>query len=95
MFESLLKSLSGELLFDELHNSTYAAGTSLAGQCVGDGIIAAISMQVGEDTLFTKIRNTKKSIEITASGRSCSHQIKDGTNRKIKPPITLLKEAII
>ncbi|REE82026.1 hypothetical protein BX611_1569 [Lutibacter oceani] len=64
MFESLLKSLSGELLFDELHNSTYAAGTSLAGQCVGDGIIAAISIQVGENTLFTKIRNTRNQLKL-------------------------------
>ena len=83
MFESLLKSLSGELLFDNLTKSIYAtdasvyrkiplaiafpkntqdlktliefaskneitlipraAGTSLAGQCVGEGIVVDIS----------------------------------------------------
>jgi len=38
-----------------------------------------ISMQVGEDTLFPKIRNTSKETEIIASGTSCRHQILDGT----------------
>ncbi|MDC0870359.1 FAD-linked oxidase C-terminal domain-containing protein [Flavobacteriaceae bacterium] len=54
-----------------------------------------ISMQVGEDTLFPKIRNTSKEIEIIASGTSCRHQILDGTNRYAKHPITVLREAII
>ena len=54
-----------------------------------------ISMQVGEDTLFPKIRNTSKETEIIASGTSCRHQILDGTNRYAKHPITVLREAII
>ncbi len=54
-----------------------------------------ISMQVGEDTLFPKIRNTSKETEIIASGTSCRHQILDGTNRHAKHPITVLREAII
>ena len=54
-----------------------------------------ISMQVGEDTLFPKIRNTSKETEIIASGTSCRHQILDGTNRNAKHPITVLREAII
>ena len=54
-----------------------------------------ISMQVGEDTLFPKIRNTSKETEIIASGTSCRHQIIDGTNRYAKHPITVLREAII
>ena len=54
-----------------------------------------ISMQVGEDTLFPKIRNTSKETEIIASGTSCRHQILDGTNRCAKHPITVLREAII
>jgi len=54
-----------------------------------------ISMQVGEDTLFPKIRNTSKETEIIASGTSCRHQILDGTNRYAKHPITVFREAII
>ena len=54
-----------------------------------------ISMQVGEDTLFPKIRNTSKETEIIASGTSCRHQILDGTNRFAKHPITVLREALI
>ena len=54
-----------------------------------------ISMQVGEDTLFPKIRNISKETEIIASGTSCRHQILDGTNRNAKHPITVLREALI
>ncbi|WP_456420952.1 FAD-binding and (Fe-S)-binding domain-containing protein [Lutibacter sp.] len=53
-----------------------------------------ISMQVGEDTLFPKIRNTNVDTIIAASGTSCRHQIKDGTSRVSKHPVTLLKEAL-
>jgi Fe-S oxidoreductase len=53
-----------------------------------------ISMQVGEDTLFPKVRNMDSTIEIIASGTSCRHQIKDGTNRLAKHPISLFKEAL-
>jgi len=53
-----------------------------------------ISMQVGEDTLFPKVRNLTETVEISASGTSCRHQIKDGTKRESKHPITLLKEAL-
>lgn len=54
-----------------------------------------ISMQVGEDTLFPKVRNLTENIEISAAGTSCRHQIKDGTNKTSKHPITLLKEALL
>ena len=54
----------------------------------------AISMQVGEDTLFPKIRNTSLETEIVAAGTSCRHQIYDGTERLAKHPITILKEAL-
>ena len=54
-----------------------------------------VSMQVGEDTLFPKIRNCSSDTEIAASGTSCRHQIFDGTKRIAKHPITLLKEALL
>jgi Fe-S oxidoreductase len=55
----------------------------------------ALSMQVGEDTLFPKIRNCNSETEIVAAGTSCRHQIFDGTQRIAKHPITLLKEALL
>lgn len=54
-----------------------------------------VSMQVGEDTLFPKIRNCASDVEIAAAGTSCRHQIYDGTKRIAKHPITILKEALL
>ncbi len=53
-----------------------------------------LSMQVGEDTLFPKIRNTVKETEIVAAGTSCRHQIYDGTKRVAKHPISILREVL-
>ncbi len=53
-----------------------------------------ISMQVGEDTLFPKIRKTKKETKIVAAGTSCRHQILDGTGRKSEHPISILKQVL-
>ncbi|MFV8465845.1 FAD-binding and (Fe-S)-binding domain-containing protein [Flavobacterium sp. LB1P62] len=50
-----------------------------------------ISMQMGEDTLFPKIRATDATITIAAAGTSCRHQIFDGTNRKALHPVSVLK----
>lgn len=54
-----------------------------------------LSMQVGEDTLFPKIRNTEDTTIIVAPGTSCRHQIKDGSGRNSKHPVTILREALI
>ena len=54
-----------------------------------------VSMQVGEDTLFPKVRNCSSETEIAAAGTSCRHQIFDGTKRIAKHPITILKEALL
>ncbi len=53
-----------------------------------------VSMQVGEDTLFPKVRNTGKDVSIAAAGTSCRHQIFDGTGRKALHPATILREAL-
>ncbi len=53
-----------------------------------------ISMQVGEDTLFPKIRNTDESVEIVAAGTSCRHQIFDGTKRTSQHPISVLRTVL-
>ena len=54
-----------------------------------------VSMQVGEDTLFPKIRNCSPETEIAAAGTSCRHQIYDGTKRLAKHPITIFKRSLI
>lgn len=53
-----------------------------------------LSMKVGEDTLFPKIRDTDNYTLIIASGTSCRHQIKDGTNRASMHPITVINQAL-
>ncbi|MEE3999443.1 FAD-linked oxidase C-terminal domain-containing protein [Tenacibaculum sp. FZY0031] len=54
-----------------------------------------VSMQVGEDTLFPKVRNCSVDTEIVAAGTSCRHQIYDGTKRLAKHPVTILREALL
>ena len=54
-----------------------------------------ISMTIGEHTLFPAIRKTDSDTIISANGTSCRHQIKDGTGRIAKHPITILKEALV
>jgi len=54
-----------------------------------------VSMQIGEDTLFPKIRNTDSSTIIVASGTSCRHQIKDGANRQGLHAISVLRKALV
>jgi Fe-S oxidoreductase len=53
-----------------------------------------ISMQMGEDTLFPKIRATDASVAIAAAGTSCRHQIFDGTSREAQHPVTILKSCL-
>ncbi|MFD1316648.1 FAD-binding and (Fe-S)-binding domain-containing protein [Namhaeicola litoreus] len=53
-----------------------------------------LSMQVGEDTLFPKVRNLNEQIEVAAAGTSCRHQIWDGTKRKAAHPVTILRAAL-
>ncbi|GAB1309773.1 FAD-binding and (Fe-S)-binding domain-containing protein [Urechidicola sp. KH5] len=54
-----------------------------------------LSMQIGEDTLFPKVRNTPEDTLIVASGTSCRHQIKDGAQREALHPVTVLLNALV
>lgn len=54
-----------------------------------------ISMQIGEQTLFPAVRKSPVNTVIAANGTSCRHQIKDGTQRKAKHPISILREALV
>jgi FAD/FMN-containing dehydrogenase/Fe-S oxidoreductase len=53
-----------------------------------------ISMQVGEDTLFPKVRSCRSSSLIAAPGTSCRHQILDGTGVRAMHPASLLLDAL-
>ncbi len=53
-----------------------------------------VSMQVGEDTLFPKLRKLPSSVQIAASGTSCRHQVLDGTNRIAEHPVSILRKAL-
>lgn len=54
-----------------------------------------VSMNIGEQTLFPAIRKADPQTLISANGTSCRHQISDGTQKKAKHPITILKEALL
>ncbi len=53
-----------------------------------------ISMQMGELTLFPAVRKANPDTIIVASGTSCRHQIKEGTQRDAIHPVTVLKKAL-
>ena len=53
-----------------------------------------VSMQMGEDTLFPKVRATHADTAISAAGTSCRHQIYDGTSRKALHPVTILRSCL-
>jgi Fe-S oxidoreductase len=53
-----------------------------------------VSMQMGEDTLFPKVRATAENVKIAAAGTSCRHQIFDGTNREAQLPVSILKSCL-
>lgn len=55
----------------------------------------AISMQIGENSVFPKIRNCSAAISISASGTSCRHQIFDGTKRITEHPVSILRKALL
>jgi Fe-S oxidoreductase len=53
-----------------------------------------VSMQVGEQTLFPKVRAWNDDALICAHGFSCRHQIADGTQKEALHPAVLIKNAI-
>jgi len=54
-----------------------------------------LSMKIGEERLFPRIKKQEKTVCIAANGTSCRHQIMDGTARESWHPISILKEALI
>jgi len=53
-----------------------------------------ISMKIGENSVFPKVRNTTKDIDIAVAGTSCRSQILDGTNRETLHPVSILLKAL-
>jgi len=53
-----------------------------------------LSMQVGEQSLFSKIRKFDPKTAISAAGTSCRHQIYDGTKKVALHPVQLLLQAL-
>lgn len=53
-----------------------------------------VSMQIGELIILPAIRKTAESVVISATGTSCRHQIKDGTDRSSFHPIEILYDAL-
>jgi len=54
-----------------------------------------LSMQMGELTLFPAVRKANRDTLIVATGTSCRHQIKEGTQRDVLHPVTLLLKSLI
>ncbi len=54
-----------------------------------------VSITIGEQTLFPAVRKASEDTIISANGTSCRHQIKDGTGKIAKHPISILREALI
>ncbi|MGZ2368335.1 FAD-binding and (Fe-S)-binding domain-containing protein [Ancylomarina sp. YFZ004] len=54
-----------------------------------------LSMQIAELKLLPAVRNTKPTTLLAASGTSCRHQIKDGSQREAQHPVEVLFEASV
>lgn len=55
----------------------------------------ALSMQIGEQSLFPAVRQAETEICISAPGTSCRQQIKDGTGRQAYHAIEILYDALL
>ena len=54
-----------------------------------------LAQQIGELVLFPAVRAAGENQTVAASGTSCRHQIKDGTNKKALHPIEVLYDALL
>jgi FAD/FMN-containing dehydrogenase/Fe-S oxidoreductase len=54
-----------------------------------------LSMQIAELKLLPAVRSTKPTTLLAASGTSCRHQIKDGSQREAQHPVEILFDALI
>lgn len=54
-----------------------------------------LSIKIAELKLLPAVRNTKASTLLAASGTSCRHQIKDGSQREAQHPVEILFDALL
>jgi FAD/FMN-containing dehydrogenase/Fe-S oxidoreductase len=54
-----------------------------------------VSMAIGEQVLFPAIREAAAHTIIAAAGTSCREQIKNGTRRRARHPVSILAEALV
>jgi len=54
-----------------------------------------LSMEIAELKLLPAVRNTKPTTLLAASGTSCRHQIKDGSQREAMHPVEVLFDALL
>ena len=52
-------------------------------------------MQVGEYSLFPKVRKMDASVSLATSGTSCRYQVFEGTQKTALHPIHIFKSALI
>ena len=53
-----------------------------------------LSQQIGEDRLFPFLRELNTKVIVSASGKSCRHQIREGVNKTVLHPIEILYNAL-
>jgi Fe-S oxidoreductase len=53
-----------------------------------------LSMKIGELVLFPEVRKTGEETQLAASGTSCRHHIKHGTDRESVHPVEVLYDAL-
>lgn len=53
------------------------------------------SMEVGELTLFPKLRESEDNVQLCAPGFSCRHQIKDGVEKTALHPVQILEKYLV
>lgn len=53
-----------------------------------------LSMKIGEEVLFPRVRSARRGAIIAAAGTSCRHQISDGTGRSSQHPAEVLCGAL-
>ncbi|TLX77496.1 FAD-binding oxidoreductase [Labilibacter sediminis] len=54
----------------------------------------AVSVKIAEMKLLPEVRKTPQDTFLAASGTSCRHQIKDGTEKNVRHPVEILYEAL-
>ncbi len=54
-----------------------------------------VSQKIGELVLFPTVRGLSSDVLLAASGTSCRHQIKDGTEKIAQHPVEILFDALV